>query len=176
MGRKVKVGGQWRDVKTKYRRVDGKWRQVAASYKKVNGVWRQVFAAQYPVGLYELNTDNLVGSYSLRFENGQYVAEINGYCNDPNRPVVVGFRIHGIPATRKLEYGFSAVASNVHAQFLVYINGSLESNMNGGSGGSSFFYAQSPVDIVYQVSATAATGAVSASFTIRGVTVDGAAI
>lgn len=176
MGRKVKISGQWRDVKTKYRRVGGKWWQVAASYKKINGQWRQIFAAQYPMGLYELNTDNLVGSYDLRFENGRYIAEINGYCRDPNRPVAVGFRLHGIPATRRLEFNFSAVASNVNANFIVYNNGSVESILNGGSGGSSFYYAQSPIDFVYQVNATAETGPVSASLTLSGLAVNGVAV
>lgn len=173
MGIKVKVGGSWRDLKTHYRRVGGKWRQIAARYVKVDGVWRQVFAAPYPVGLYELNTDNLEGSYDLLFQDGQYVAQINGYCRDLNRPVAVGFRLHGIPATRRLEFNFSAVASNVNANFIVYNNGSVESILNGGSGGSSFYYAQSPIDFVYQVNATAETGAVSASMTISGIKVNG---
>lgn len=176
MGRKIKAGGQWHDVKTKYRRVGGKWRQVAASYKKVNGQWRQVFSAQYPMGLYELNTDNLVGSYDLRFENGAYVAEINGYCRDGSRPVSVGFRLHGIPGTRRLDYNFNASASNENARFQTINNGVGHIDQNGGTGGSSTYYAESPFDFIYKITATEATGPVSATFTISGVKVEGVAI
>lgn len=177
MSRKVKVSGQWRDVKTKYRRIGGKWRQIAASYKKINGQWRQIFAAQYPVGLYELNTDNLVGSYSISFEaSGQYVASINGYCADPNRPIMVGFRFQGVPENSKFEFDYAAYASSVHANFQMWTSGSLENSFNGGSGGTSFYYAASPIDLVYRISATAETGAVSASLTVSNIRINNVAL
>ncbi len=176
MARKIKAGGQWRDVKTKYRRVGGKWRQVAYSYKKVNGVWRQVFAAQYPVGLYELNTDNLVGNYNLLFRDGQYYAEISGYCKDPNRPVMAGFRFHGVPDNANFNFNFQALASSVNADFQIWSSGSLENSFNGGSGGTSLYYAANPVDLVYRVSATENTGPVTATLTLSGVTINGTAV
>ena len=173
MPRKVKVSGQWRDVKTHYRMIGGKWRQIAFRYVKVNGAWRQVFAAQYPVGLYELNTDNLVGSYNLVFRDGQYYAEINGYCADPNRPIMVGFRFHNVPDDASFNFNFQAVASTVNANVQFWERGSLQNSFNGGSGGTSLFHAGNPVDIVYRISATADTGPVSASLLLSGVTING---
>lgn len=174
MARKVKVGGSWRDVKTHYRMVGGKWRQIAYRYTKVNGVWRQVFAAQYPVGLYELNTDNLVGSYSLLFrDGGQYYAEISGYCSDVNRPVMVGFRFHGVPDNASFNFNFQANASSVNADFQIWSSGSLQKSVNGGSGNTSVYYAASPVDLVYRISATSGTGPVTASLLLSGVTING---
>lgn len=177
MSRKVKAGGQWHDVKTKYRRVGGKWRQVASSYKKVNGVWRQIFAAQYPVGLYELNTDNLVGTYSIRFQDGgQYYAEISGYCNDPNRAIMVGFRFRGVPDNANFSFNFQANASGVNANVQFWERGSLQNTFNGGSGGTSLYTAGDPVDIVYTINATAETGPVTATLLLSGVTINGTAV
>lgn len=174
MGRQVKVNGAWHNVKTHYRHVGGKWRQIASRYVKVNGVWRQVFAAQYPVGLYELNTDNLVGSYDLRFQDGgQYYGEISGYCNDPNRPIMVGFRFQGVPDNANFNFNFQAVASNVHANVQFWERGSLQNSFNGGSGGTSLYTAGNPVDIVYRISATAETGPVTATLLLSGVTING---
>ena len=174
MSRQVKVGGTWRNVKTRYVRVGGKWRQVASRYVKVNGVWRQTFAAQHPVGLYELNTDNLVGSYSLRFQDGgQYYAEISGYCADTSRPVIVGFRFHGVPDDANFNFNFQANASGVNANVQFWERGSLQNSFNAGSGGTSLFHAGNPVDIVYTINATAETGPVTATLLLSGVTING---
>ena len=174
MARQIKVGGAWHNVKTHYRCVGGRYRQIASRYVKVNGVWRQVFAAQYPVGLYELNTDNLVGSYSLRFQGiGQYYAEISGYCADPNRPIMAGFRFHGVPDDANFNFNFQANASSVHANVQFWERGSLQNSFNGGSGGTSLFHAGNPVDIVYRISATAETGPVTATLLLSGVTING---
>lgn len=176
MARKVKAGGSWHDISKRFVKVGGRWRQVAYRYVKVGGVWRQVYAAQYPVGLYELNTDNLVGSYDLSFQNGQYVATINGYCQDPNRPVMVGFRFQGVPDDASFNFNFQAFASSVHANVQFWERGSLQNSFNGGSGGTSLFHAGNPVDIVYRISATAETGPVSASLTLSGITINGVSV
>ena len=173
MPRQVKAGGSWRNVQKRYVKVGGKWRQVANRYVKVGGAWKQVYAAQYPVGLYELNTDNLVGSYELSFKNGQYVAEINGYCRDANRPVMVGFRFQGVPDNASFNFNFQAFASSVHANFQIWSSGALENSFNGGSGGTSLYYAANPVDLVYRISATADTGPVTATLLLSGVTING---
>lgn len=177
MARKVKAGGSWHDVSKRYRRIGGRWRQVSASYIKINGVWRQVMALQYPVGLIEQNVGNLVGTYSLQYLNsGQIRAEISGYCANNSANVAVGFRLYNIPATRKVEYGFAAQASNENAIFQVWNDTELSQNIPGGSGGGSIFHAKNHVDFIYVVAANASSGPVTASFTITGITVEGVAV
>lgn len=177
MARQVKVGGSWHNTEKHFCRVGGKWRQVAARYVKANGVWRQVFAEQFPIGLIENNADNFEGTYSLRFTGkGQLVCEVSGYCRDTSRGVSLGFRLMNIPATRKVEYDFSAQASNVNAYFQVWNNTELSTNTNGGSGGGSLFYAQDHVDFLWAIAANASSGPVNATFTINGLTVEGVTV